>query len=123
MKIKTKFNVGDKVWYVSYDNIAYDCPHCGEECYNEKPCGAKQGEIYEICITHNICYHNESYKIIAERYESGICSYTDRQANRVYATEEEAQKAYSEEFAEWQEEQRLEKQRVIEFVKNHYEIE
>ena len=123
MEIKTKFNVGDKVWYVAYDNIAYDCPHCGEECYYEKPCGVEQGDIDEIRITHNICYHNEFYKIIIKRGESGLCLYSDRQADRVYATEEEAQKAYADEFAEWQEEQRCEKQRVIEFVKNHYEIE
>lgn len=92
MEIKTKFNVGDKVWYVAYDNIAYDCPHCGEECYNEKPCGVKQGDIDEIYITHSILYQEERYKVVAERHDNGICLYTERQSDRVYSTEEEAQK-------------------------------
>ena len=123
MEIKTKFNVGDKVWYVAYDNIAYDCPHCGEECYYEKPCGVKQGAIDEIYITHSILYQEERYKVVSERHDNGICLYTDRQADRVYLTEEKAQKAYAEEFEEWEEEQRLKKQLVIDFVKNHYGIE
>ena len=107
---------------MAYDNIAYDCPHCGEECYYEKPYGVKQGDIDEIYITHSILYQEERYKVVAERHDNGICLYTERQAARVYSTEEEAQKAYAKEFAEWEEEQRSEKQRVIEFVKNHYGI-
>lgn len=123
MEIKTKFNVGDKVWYVAYDNIAYDCPHCGEECYSEKPCGVKQGDIEEIYISHSVLYNEEVYKVVTERHDNGICLYTDRGVDGVFATEEEAKKAYAKEFAEWEEEQRREKQRVIDFVKLRYGIE
>ena len=121
MEIKTKFNVGDKVWYVAYDNIAYDCPHCGEKYYNEKPCGVKQCDIDDIYIMHSISYQEERYKVIAERHDNGICIYTNRQADRVYATEEEAQKAYADELAEYYDNKRIEKQRLIEWINSHYE--
>lgn len=120
MENKTKFNVGDKVWYVAYDNIAYDCPICEEETYDVKPCGVQQGEVEEITIVHNLIKHIESYKIICKRYESGICAFTDRKGDSVYATKEQAEQAYADELAEYEEDRRCEKNRLVEWIKENY---
>lgn len=121
MEIKTKFNVGDKVWYVAYHNYACDCPICDEGYYEEKPCGVMQGDVEEVNVMHNIAHHEEYYKIIFERYESGMCTFTERKADRVYETKEQAEKAYADELAEYYDNKRIEKQRLIEWINSHYE--
>ena len=121
MEIKTKFNVGDKVWFVAFDNIAYDCPLCDEETYDVKPRGVMQGEIEEITITHNLTRHEESYKVVCGRYNSGLCAFTDRHADRVYATQHEAEQAYATELAEYEEDLWAEKNRVAEWFAERYD--
>lgn len=120
MEIKTKFNVGDKVWYVAYDHIAYDCPICDEETYEVKPIGVMQGDVEQINIEHNLTSHKESYKIICKRYDNGVCAFTDRQADSVYETQEQAEQAYAEELQEYEEEKEIEKKKVLAWVKEYY---
>ena len=122
MEIKTKFNVGDKVWYVAYDNIAYDCPICDEEAYEVKPIGVRQGDVERINIEHNLTNHKESYKIICKRYDNGICAFTDRNADCVYATKHQAEQAYADELEEYNEDRVIERNRLIEWITNHYGI-
>ena len=122
MGIKTKFNVGDKVWYVAYDNLAYDCPICEEETYNVKPCGVQQGEVEEITVSHNLIRHFENYKIICVRYESGICAFTDRKGDSVYETKEQAEKAYADELEEYNQDRIIERNNLIEWIETHYKI-
>lgn len=121
MEIKTKFNVGDKVWFVNYDNIAYDCPICEEEAYNVKPRGAIEGEVENIRVEYNGLGYVEYYKIICARFKSGQCAYTDRSSDRVYATKEEAEQAYANELQEYEDEMRCEKERLIEWIREHYQ--
>ena len=122
MEIKTKFNVGDKVWYVAYDHLAYDCPICEEEAYETKPIGVRQGDVEQISGEHNLTHHKESYKIICKRFDSGICAYTDRQADSVFATKHQAEQAYADELEEYNQDRIRERNHLIEWVENHYGI-
>lgn len=122
MEIKTKFNVGDKVWYVAYDHLAYDCPICEEEAYETKPIGVRQGDIEQITVEHNLISHKENYKIICKRFDSGICAFTDRQADSVYSTKQQAEQAYAEELEEYNQDRISERKHLIEWIENHYKI-
>lgn len=122
MEIKTKFNVGDKVWYVAYDHLAYDCPICEEEAYETKPIGVRQGDIEQITIEHNLTSHKESYKIICKRYDNGICAFTDRQSDSVYATKNQAEQAYANELEEYNQDRVSERNNLIKWFENHYGI-
>ena len=121
MDIKTKFNVGDKVWYVAYDNIACDCPICEGYAYEEKPCGVRQGEVDCITLMFAKIYHEESYKIIDSRLENGTCIYTNRNSYRVYETKEQAEQAYADELAKYEEDLWTEKNRVAEWFAERYD--
>lgn len=120
MEIKTKFNVGDKVWYVAYDHLAYDCPICEEEAYETKPIGVRQGDIEQITVELNLTAHKESYKIICKRYDNGICAFTDRQADSVYATKHQAEQAYAEELEEYKQERNKARLDFMEWVVEHF---
>ena len=117
MEIKTKFNVGDKVWFVNYDKIDYDCPICGEETFYEYPCGVMQGEIRAVRGLDIFLL------LKSVRVSAGQCAYTDRSSDRIYATKEEAEQAYADELYKYEIERRVKRQELLEWIKEHYGVE
>ena len=48
MEIKTKFDIGQTVWYVDYKGVVHnDCPVCCNEIEECVPIGVSHGEIRE----------------------------------------------------------------------------
>ena len=98
---ETKFARNQAVWYIRYVTSAYACPHCGEECYEEKVDGVRKGVVAYITIKDGDLDNAKeeleiSYTITAERRNERINLYTTRSEEYVFATEEEALKRLKE---------------------------
>ena len=97
---ETKFARNQEVWYINYVTSVYNCPHCGEECYEESIDGVKKGIVAYITIKDgdlSNCTEEMkiTYTIIAETIK-GKYLYTGRSEEDVFATEEEALKRVKE---------------------------
>jgi hypothetical protein len=100
MIYETKFARNQEVWYINYVTSVYNCPHCGEECYEESIDGVKKGIVAYITIKDgDLSNCNEelkiTYTIIAETIK-GKYLYKGRSEEDVFATEEEALKRVKE---------------------------
>ena len=97
---ETKFARNQEVWYIRYVTRVYNCPHCGEECYEESIDGVKKGIVAYITIKDGDLSNcteelKITYTIIAETIK-GKYLYTGRSEEDVFATEEEALKRVKE---------------------------
>ena len=90
MRINTKFDVGDFVYYIHYKTTVYgDCPLCGEELEDCCPERVSMGKIIECrIIRKNDFSIEENYQIT----ESDLI-YIYRNAENVFANKQEAEKA------------------------------
>lgn len=51
MELKTKYNIGDEVYYIVYNYKSYIiCKKCGARKYKRKPCGIESGTIKEVNV-------------------------------------------------------------------------
>ena len=98
-EIKTKFSVGDNVWYIKYAIIAHKCPHCGELVERYNPTGIDVGTVKTIFL-------QISEKGIAERYElqipwmKGKPLFTERSADEIFPDNKTAYRRYKEALEE-----------------------
>lgn len=52
MELKTKYNIGDEVYYIEYIYVGYDvCPKCGREINTRHVFAVNSGTIRRISIT------------------------------------------------------------------------
>lgn len=103
MEIKTKFDIGQTVWYVDYKGVVHnDCPVCCNEIEECVPIGVSHGKITGFHIgTGNgqwfigengnpfHCITEEKYTICPNINAMSVC----RNADHIYATQAEAEQA------------------------------
>ena len=123
MEIKTEFNLGDKVWFVTYYNFVHECPVFEEEVHDVKPKGVVNGEIIGVKVDILGFNTTETYNISCGDYKNCQYVYNSRKADRVYATKEEAEKAYADELYEYEIERRVKRQELLEWIKEHYGVD
>lgn len=99
MEIKTKYNIGDDVYYISYATVERECECCGQTIDDEVPDSVKKGKIIGISV--NIDIGQDLDNIISEMHTYKINTENNwfvlRNSNFVYDTEEEAQTAFEKE--------------------------
>lgn len=102
MELKTKYNIGDDVYYISYATVYRECECCGQEIDDEIPDKVCKGTVIGINVQYGI-YNNNDNKI-SEIHNYDICTignwYITRCSNLVYDTEEEAHAAFDKEIKE-----------------------
>ena len=89
--IASKFARNQEVYYIEYVMHAYPCPHCGEECYEEKVKGVAKGVICERIITDNQDGMDIVYTIQIEE-KGKLKMFTKREEKEIFLTREEAEK-------------------------------
>lgn len=103
MEIKTKFDIGQTVWYVDYKGVVHnDCPVCCNEIEECVPIGVSHGKITGFHIgTGNgqwfigengnpfHCITEEKCTICPNISAMSVC----RNADHIYATQAEAEQA------------------------------
>lgn len=93
--IYPKFTRNQEVYYIAYVTYAYPCPHCGEECYEEKVEGVAKGIICERIITDNQDGMDIWYTIQIEEKDK-LKMFTKREEKEVFLNPEEAEKRLKE---------------------------
>lgn len=83
------------MYYIGYVTHVYPCPHCGEECYEEKVKGVEKGIICERIITDNQDGMDIVYTIQIEE-KGKLTMFTKREENNVFLTREEAEQRLKE---------------------------
>lgn len=96
MEIKTKFDIGQTVWFVDYKGVVHNnCPVCCNEIEESVPVGISHGKITggQWCINE---LNNPEHYITEERYTispnknaMSVC----RNAEHIYSTQYEAEQA------------------------------
>lgn len=102
MEIKTKFDIGQTVWFVDYKGVVHNNPVCCNEIEENVPVGVSHGKITgfylgsgdgQWCINE---LNNFEHYITEERYiispninAMSVC----RNAEHIYSTQEEAEQA------------------------------
>jgi hypothetical protein len=89
------FARNQEVYFIEYVMHAYPCPHCGEECYEEKVKGVAKGVICERIITDNQDGMDIWYTIQIEE-KGKLKMFTKREEKEVFLTREEAEKRLKE---------------------------
>lgn len=103
MEIKTKFDIGQTVWFVDYKGVAHnDCPVCCNKIEESVPVGVSHGKItgFYVGSGDGQWYidelNNPEHYITEERYTispninaMSVC----RNAEHIYSTQYEAEQA------------------------------
>lgn len=99
MELKTKYNIGDEVYYISYATVERECECCGQTIDDEVHDSVKKGKIIGISV--NVDIEQDLDNIISEMHTYKIKTegkwFVLRNSNFVYDTEEEAQAAFEKE--------------------------
>ena len=95
MGIKTKFNVGNNVWYIKYVTTASECPHCGEMVEEEHPSCVAIAAVDEVHVEISEAGVKEWYKLRIP-FVKGKFLYTDRPADGLFKTQKEAAARFKE---------------------------
>lgn len=90
-----KFSRNQEVYYIEYVTHAYPCPHCGEECYEEKVKCVAKGVICERIITDNQDGMDIVYTIQVEE-KGKLKMFTNREEKEIFLTREDAEKRLKE---------------------------
>lgn len=95
MTIKTKFSVGDEVYYIKYKTFEKVCSCCGHEEEDVVAYDVGKGVVAGIKVFIGIDDEGEGvlYKIAIKEYSNVSPLYTNRVESAVYATEKEAEVA------------------------------
>lgn len=95
MGIKTKFNVGDNVWYIEYVTTASECPHCGEMVEEEHPYCVAVAAVDEVHVEISETGVKEWYKLKIP-FVKGKFLYTDRASAEVFSDQKKAAARFKE---------------------------
>lgn len=91
MEYKTKYNIGDEVYYIGYTTVEKTC-ECYGNVYDESfPCDVVKGKVLGIMINENYSDTEDN----GTRYKLSVDNrwFTFRDEEKVYATEKEAEVA------------------------------
>ena len=93
MEIKTKFDIGQTVWFVDYKGVVHNnCPVCCNEIEESVPVGVSHGKITGFYLGSGDGEHyitEERYTISPNINAMSVC----RNAEHIYSTQEEAEQA------------------------------
>lgn len=98
MELKTKYNIGDEVFYIAYATVYHECECCGQSYSDEIPDSVQKGKIIGISVHADVGKDLDNitlettYKINTEGNWFVL-----RNSNFVYDTEEQAQAAIEKE--------------------------
>ena len=98
MELKTKYNIGEGVYYIAYATVERECECCGQTIDDEVPDSVKKGKIIGISV--NAVAEQDLGNIISEttyKINTEGNWFVLRNSNFVYNTEEEAQAAFEKE--------------------------
>lgn len=94
MEYKTKYNIGDVVYYIGYKTVEKTCECCGSVYDESYPSEVRRGLIYGTLVNDNF-YNNKGQVCISYKLSSdGQYSITIRDEDKVFATEKEAEVAF-----------------------------
>ena len=94
MEIKTKYNIGDVVYYIGYKTVEKTCECCGSVYDESYPSEVRKGIVYGILVNDNFL-DNKGQKCVSYKLSSdGQYFITTRDEDKVFATEEEAEIAF-----------------------------
>ena len=87
MKFETKYNLGDKVWFIKRDVIQCKCGGCGTNTYRTKKIYVMQGTIDYISCWAEPCCDGWTNRVSYGCENTEFNEYFDRDC---YATKKEA---------------------------------
>lgn len=92
MEIKTKYNIGDEVYYIGYSTVEKTCECCGNVYDETFPSEVRKGKVLGIMVNKNYSDTDGN----GTRYKLSVDEvwFTHRDEKNVFSTEKEAEVAF-----------------------------